>query len=287
MATKYIYPRLPAIKTTSFIRYSGSGLCNSLFVFSRALVLSRKYGLRLINPTWLNFDPVQWRLWSKDKRTYHNLFKRIGLSGLRKSLYLLSHSVIKEENYLADPNGFSEKEGYVEIFLMKGFAPILEEVELVRESLLKTVYAKNLESVKAYDFTKTIAVHIRYGDYTTERLDGRWYKSLILQIHEKSPEYSFLVFSDGKDEELKDICELPFVKRHYFGSSISDLFAISSCCALIGSHSTFTDWGGYLGQIPSLLPKEPHYGGFLLDKRKEFIIGLEPVVPDGFFDYLR
>ena len=283
----YIYPHLPSIKTFPFIRYAGSGLCNSLFVFCRALLLAEKYNLEVINPTWLNFDPVQWRLWSKDKRTYHDLFKRIGLSGLRKFAYLLSHDAIKEEDYLDNPQKFSENDGYVEVFLMKGFAPILEDVEFVKDSLMETVCPKHIEAVKGYDFTKTIAVHIRYGDYTTKRLDGRWYKSLILQIHEKSPEYSFLVFSDGKDEELKDICELPFVKRHYFGSSISDLFAISSCCALIGSHSTFTDWGGYLGQIPSLLPKEPHYGGFLLDKRKEFIIGLEPVVPDGFFDYLR
>ena len=43
---------------------------------------------------------------------------------------------------------------------------------------------------------------------------------------------------------------------------MSDILAISSCKALIGSHSTFTDWGGYLGQLPVLLPKKPHYGSF-------------------------
>lgn len=283
----YLYPHLPSRKTYSFIRYVGAGLCNTLFVYCRALIIAKQYNLKLINPTWLNFDPVQWKLWSRDKRTCINLFKTVGMSGLRKLIFLHNHNVIKEEDFLKNPGKYSDKDGYVEVFHMKGFASIINDVEYVKESLKETVCPKHLSSIKCYDFNKTIAVHIRYGDYTVNRLDINWYKTIILQIHQKLPEFSFLVFSDGKDDELKDICELTYVKRHYFGSSISDLFAISSCCALIGSHSTFTDWGGYLGQLPSLLPKEPHYGSYLLDKSKEFVVGYEPIVPDAFFDYLQ
>lgn len=240
----YIYPHLPSKKTYSFIRYAGSGLCNSLFVYCRALLIAKQYNLKLINPTWLNFDPVQWNLWSKDKRTYINLFKVIGLHGLKKLVFLNSHSSIKEEDFLENPEKYSDKDGYVEVFYMKGFAPIINDVEYMKESLMDTVCPKHLKRIKEFDFSKSIAVHIRYGDYTVDRLDISWYKTIILQIHEAFPEYSFLIFSDAKADELNDICGYTFVKRHFFGSSISDLFAISSCCALIGSHSTFTDWGG-------------------------------------------
>lgn len=78
-----------------------------------------------------------------------------------------------------------------------------------------------------------------------------------------------------------------FVQRVFFGSAIADIFGISSAKALIGSHSTFTDWGGYLGQIPALLPKKPQYGSFLKDLNKEFLLNEEnPVVPSEFFSYL-
>ena len=71
---KYVYPHLPSVKTTPFIRYAGSGLANSLFVFARAIVFAKEHNLELINPTWLNFDPVQWKLWAKDKRLYNDTF---------------------------------------------------------------------------------------------------------------------------------------------------------------------------------------------------------------------
>ena len=42
--------------------------------------------------------------------------------------------------------------------------------------------------------------------------------------------------------------------------------------------------GGDLGQLPVLLPKKPHYGSFLNDLSKEFIIDVEsPVIPQDFF----
>ncbi len=92
---------------------------------------------------------------------------------------------------------------------------------------------------------KKIAVHIRLGDYNAKnRLPISYYKNIIEQIYQEKPEYEFLIFSDGKDEELKEVSELLCTRRVYFGSAMSDIWAISSCKALIGSHSTFTDWGG-------------------------------------------
>ena len=250
-------------------------------------MLAKRYNLPMISPTWLSFDPVQWKLWSRDKRTYMNLFKNVGLSGFRKMVYLNHHQLIKEEDFLDNPEKFSDRDGYVEVFFMKGFEPILNDVNYVREALIKSIRPKQLQIVNDFDFNRTIAVHIRLGDYGKNAININWYKTIVQQIHEKRPDISFLIFSDGRDQELQSITKLSYVKRQYFGSSISDLFAISKCCALIGSHSTFTDWGGYLGQLPSILPKVPHYGSFLLDKKKEIILNRDSILPNEFFEFLR
>lgn len=283
----YIYPHLPSIKTFPFIRYAGSGLCNSLFVYCRALLLSRDYNLQLINPTWLNFDPVQWKIGAKDKRTYKGIFKPIGITGLKKIFILMTHNKIKEEEYLKNCNMVDNKR-YVKVFYMKGFEPLMKDVSFVNESLKASIKKRWLETVDNFDFYHKIAVHIRFGDYAENKRQGiEWYCRIVQQIHNKMPDYTFLLFTDAKDNEINSITALPYVKKIYFGSSISDLFAISSCCALVGSHSTFSDWGGFLGQIPSILPKPPQYGSFLTEKEKEFILDDKALVPENFYYFLQ
>lgn len=282
---KYVYPHLPAIKTTPFIRYAGSGLANSLFVFARAIVFAKEHNLTLINPTWLNFDPVQWKLWAKDKRLYNDTFNTVGITGLKRLKLLLGGKMVKEESYI---NNEMDAD-WVQIFYMKGFESLRDKSEMVCEYLENCVKHDILATVKAFNFTNKIAVHIRLGDYSPEnRLPLSYYKSLIEQIHKAKPQYEFLVFSDGKDEEMKDVLNLSCTQKAFFGSAMSDIFAISSCMALIGSHSTFTDWGGYLGQLPVLLPKKPHYGSFLKDLNKEFIVDVkEPFIPELFYSLIR
>lgn len=161
------------------------------------------------------------------------------------------------------------------IRLMKELAPERE------------VSTEMLENVVASANTHLFAALNKEGHYTVNRIDVNWYKNIITQIHEVLPSYKFLVFSDAKEVEIKEVTGLPYVKRAFFGSSVGDLFAISECRALIGSHSTFTDWGGYLGQLPTILPRKPHYGSFLVNKDMECILNEDATVPDGFYTFLK
>lgn len=275
MKCKYIYPHLPSIKTFPFIRYSGSGLCNSLFVYCRALLLSRDYSVRLINPTWLNFDPVQWKIWAKDKRTYMGIFNKVGMSGLRKVVFLMTHKKISEEEYLKCVNGRNNRGGdYIEVFYMKGFEPLQQDVPFVKAALTASIKKKWIAPIERYNFERKIAVHIRFGDYSEEHRQGiSWYIRIIQQIHDRMPDYTFLLFTDAKDEEVSRIVELPYVKKTFFGSSISDLFAISSCSALVGSHSTFSDWGGISWTDTFDIAKTATIWEFLDSKRKRVYFG--------------
>ena len=51
---------------------------------------------------------------------------------------------------------------------------------------------------------------------------------------------------------------------------IADIYAISKCCFMIGSDSTFSGWGAFLGQVPCVFFRK-HYGQVLMDKSKEIV----------------
>jgi len=88
----FVYPKFDSIIDIG-IRIGGFGLANCLFVYSRALVLSKINNYSIINPTWRRYGIGQYLRNEKDKRHYFNLFENIGISGLQKLFYLL---IIKE-----------------------------------------------------------------------------------------------------------------------------------------------------------------------------------------------
>ena len=89
-----------------------------------------------------------------------------------------------------------------------------------------------------------------------------------MRYKKKHSNYKFLIFSDGTEEELKDILDIPSTERAFFGNAIADIYAISKCCYLIGSDSTFSGWGAFLGQVPCTFYKK-HYGPILANQDNE------------------
>jgi len=61
-----------------------------------------------------------------------------------------------------------------------------------------------------------------------------------------------VVFSDGAYGELAPLLELPRAGRSPFPAAITDLLALTQAAAVIASRSTFSLWGVYLGQAPSI-----------------------------------
>ena len=122
-----------------------------------------------------------------------------------------------------------------------------------------------------FDFTNCVAIHVRLGDFVEQRrVPISWYKLKIESLKMVHPDYKFCLFSDGKDEELIELTSMADVKRVFFGNAIADIFAISKCCYLIGSDSTFSGWGAFLGQVPSVFYRK-HYGPVLKDRSLEIV----------------
>lgn len=256
MSLSFIYPKLPSAYWTSpFCRFSGNGLANCLFVYAKAIKAAKETGAKLITPTWLNFSIGPYLRQEKDKRHYYGLFtSKEEISGLAKCTLLTFN---KKRIKVID-----SMDGY--------FEDILDDAQEISEYIENHVCSHIKYNVDAFDFSNCIAVHVRLGDYPENvRVPISWY---VEKIKEKKQlgDYKFLLFSDGSDEELSQLIEIPNVERFYFGNAIADILAISKCCYLIGSDSTFSGWGAYLGQVPCVFYRK-HYGRVLKDSTSEIV----------------
>lgn len=263
----FVYPQLPAVYDFGFIRFRGSGLANCLFVVSRAYIIAKKNNWTLIDPTWgnLSFGPYLRR--ENDKRHYFGQFKKMGVSKIQK-LFLLS-VLKKSDSENLQLNSSS-------IVLVQGLGNYFEDLLVgqvdVKSFIINSLRDKIKDQIDRVSFENIIGIHIRLGDFSSEmRTDINWYVRIVKDIFQiYGSKYTFQVFSDGSDSELVSLLSLPSVERVFYGNAISDILALSRCRLIIGSDSTFSAWGSYLGQVPVIFPKK-HFGRVLVDETNEYI----------------
>lgn len=268
-----VYPRL-SDRDYGLFRVGGPGLANCMLIAARAYVLSRKLNCEMLRPTWERIGIGQWWRGERDKRFYNGLFRNESVfNKLRKACLIRFGKNVKVE------------EG-----LKNFFGDILDYHDLVQEWFDREVCPAALKNVPGA-LEQKIAVHIRLGDYRPPYLTSIvWYRGIISSMIGKARRpLEVLLFSDGTDEQLKPITEIVGVRRVFFGNALADIVAISRCALLIGSDSTFSGWGAYLGQIPSVFP-HLHYsdGGIMLkDKSKIAILNESEDFPDAFVKYIQ
>ena len=249
----YVYPKLSASKDLLFYRFGGAGLANTLFTYARAIVYAEQHKCKIITPTWSKFSVGTYLRREKDKRSYRNLLTTTGeICGLRKLYYVLFRKCCVVEG------------------MGSYFEELLDYHNIVSSYIIAHIQQSIRQQVECFDFNNAVAVHIRLGDYPEEhRTPINWYKQKIKDMSSQG-NYNFLVFSDGTDEELQELMQMPNVNRVFFGNAMADIYAISLCKFLIGSDSTFSGWGAFLGQVPCVFYRK-HYGRVLIDSSKEFV----------------
>lgn len=261
---RYIYPKLPAAYTTPFFRIGGNGLANCLFVYAKAIILAHKYDAELIAPTWFNFSIGTYLRKQIDKRHYLGIILKKGeISGLKRlGLLIFFKKTANEQLYQEENKKILVVEGIYDFF-----RPLLQYQNLIKNYLFGHINPNILKDVNSFDFSDCVAVHVRLGDFPLDRrVPMKWYVEQIKRHNLKK----ILLFSDGTDDELKDLMALEGVERKYFGGAIQDIIAISRCSYLIGSDSSFSAWGAYLGQVPCIFYRL-QFGIVLLNKELQII----------------
>lgn len=250
---KYVYPKLPAVSCNPFFRTGGNGLANCLFVYAKAVDLSLKSGMKLIAPTWFNLSIGTYLRRQQDKRHYCGIMSSKGeVSGLKRLAILM----------------FSKKNISKVSGIYDFFKPLLANQKQISDYIINHVCDKHKSNLDSFDFSNCVAVHVRLGDFPeNRRVPMSWYIDKIKSVCQYD---KVLLFSDGTDEELKELTSLPNVQRVYFGSAISDILAISRCKYIYGSDSSFSAWGAYLGQVPCSFYNF-QFGKVLVDDSKQIV----------------
>jgi len=246
-------------------------LGNLLFPWARAVVAAKKYGMRLIWPTWpqLYLSKKPKLALEYIKRHYFGYFRPTEeyISGGKKLRLLLSAKKVSEDEFFSKgPHDLRSSEDYVVVFegMKDLFNSLMGYHETLREHLLSIVASKHLAMVKKLPWP-SISVHIRFGDlpFTEDlsmmrenpwkfRLPLSWYIAQIEKLREvlgkDTPVY---VFSDAQEEEIASIYKSGNVHR-IRSSAIAELITMSNSFVLIASGSTYSAWASFLGQCPTI-----------------------------------
>lgn len=202
--------------------------------------------------------------------------------GCRKIWLRCTRKKIQEKELQENQKNFSEKECDEKIIEFTGmeeeFEPIYgrENSQYILKHLQHILQEQNRAALQFHP-GKAICMHVRLGDFgkaSSEeqkevveemqeealkkglpnlRIPITWYCEVVDQIRkEAGAEIPVYVFSDGTDEELRPLLELPEVCRKTFGTAIADIMAMAQSKVFVASGSTFSRWVRYLGRMDTI-----------------------------------
>ncbi len=277
-----IYPSLPGRYDVLGFRVGSSGLGNCFFAYFHAVRLADCHDGRLIAPSWESVKIGPYLRREMSLRRYGVLFRPHPreICGAEKYAFLAAHWRRRKrlETRFDCSIGEPKPHGLTVVEAPGGkftFTGLHERRAMIRERLLSILIDRPLQT--AWGGAGYVAVHVRLGDFlpadtakvktgTVEglRIPLAWYGSVIRRVREIWPDMPIRIFSDGREQELADLLSIPGASLQRGSTDISDLLGLSQARLLIGSHSTFSRWAAFLGDMPSIwfrtdrLPERPN-----------------------------
>jgi len=260
-----IYPALPAPLDLGLLRLNGAGFGNCLFAYFHAVVLAEREGRRLIAPTWRSL-PINRKLRGDGSiRRYHNMVRAHPdeIHGPAKAAALTALLPFADIQGIAPgtpPHGSKRPLIVVRItgFTFEGLHPHRDRL---RHRLLDIMKCPPTQPPR-WGAERHIAVHVRLGDFDPAdqtlldsgergnlRLPIAWYGRVIERLRALRPDLPIRLYSDGRDAELEGLLATDGVTRARSSDDINDLVAMASASVLVGSHSTFSHWAAFLGNM--------------------------------------
>jgi len=136
-------------------------------------------------------------------------------------------------------------------------------IEQIKEELMLSSppTGGNVELAKRIAEVNSVSIHIRRGDYVTNRtanrvhgfVGGEYYKEALRRIRDCIPTPYYLVFSDDLEwarRNLGLVDNVIFVDHNRGTSSYEDMRMMSLCQHHIIANSSFSWWAAYLGYHP-------------------------------------
>jgi hypothetical protein len=225
----------------------------------------------MIAPSWLH---IRGRIgpllrWESDKRHYQLLFRFPDyITGLRRLALLATRERVAADVIVGRAPNPSWRGKIVEFRNREGgntqtyFKELVGRQADVLAGLRRMTRAHLIPPEPA---TPTIAVHVRLGDFFRvpslqqlregapgTRLPLQWYVDMVSGLQKKLGGVRTLVYSDGREEELRPLLEVHGVEWVRSKSAITDLLSIAQSALLVSSGSGYSLWGAYLGAVPRI-----------------------------------
>ena len=131
------------------------------------------------------------------------------------------------------------------------FAPFIGRAGLVSAEL-RRITRPNLVPKPAE--AAFIGVHVRLGDFPRSwRQPLDWYRDAVVRTRaDLGRRLRVRVYSDGRADELQPLLSHPGVEYVQGRTAITDLLDVSQASAIVASSSTFSMWGAFLGEVPTI-----------------------------------
>ena len=262
-----IYPAIGAEFDLWFVRLSGHGLGNCFYTYFHAVALAERVEAQIITPPWLSLKPGTFIRRESSKRTYWRMFRPYAgeLHGLCKLLALLKTYGNRKIIKVGGTGEAKIIEGSLNVVTNTTFTfqGLYAYRDVIRQRLLGVVNDP-VPSDHSWGKSGFIGVHVRLGDFApvadpklvssgraNTRIPLSWYVTMVQALQKRYPDMPVRVFSDGKEDELQPLLALG-ATIYRSGSDMTDLLAMSSASVLVGSHSTYSRWAVFLGDMPSI-----------------------------------
>jgi hypothetical protein len=204
----------------------------------------------MLAPRWFKLRLGPYLRREPDKRRYERLFRSAAYTrGPAKAVLLLRARAIDESTASSmDPDRV-----VVARFSGLGdcFKPLIGRAGLVGKELRRITRPNLLPETADAPF---IAVHVRLGDFADSlRQPLDWYRDAVVRTRADLGRGLWVrVYSDGGADELQPLLSLPGVEFVQGRPAITDLLDLSQASAIVGSSSTFSMWGAFLGEVPTI-----------------------------------
>lgn len=262
-----VYPSLPARRDLGVVRLAGSGLGNCLFVYFHAVAAAALAGGRVIAPTWNDLRIGPWLRGERSKRRYGALLRAHPdeIDGPAKAWLLATRA--PHAARLVVPPGARPAPVTAPFTIVAadafGFEGLHDHRAMIRTRLIEIARAPRTRT-PAWGGGDHAAVHVRLGDFApaapgvveredlNRRIPLDWYRRVIERVRAAHPTLPVHLFSDGSAEELAPLLGIEGVRLRREAHDLDELIAMAEARLLIGSHSTFSGWAAFLGDMPSI-----------------------------------
>jgi hypothetical protein len=231
-------------------RAPGPGLGNLLFPIGRAIVAQNAEGGTLVIPTMRQIKLGTYLRQEKDKRTYGNIFRQRTPKELRH--WLMSRLI-------------SRNADHTKVIKYAGLGRQFHDLKGNSDIIYDFLMDRAAKPTPKIDFD--IAMHVRLGDFAQEnrsatqqntRLPLDWYQEALVEASHLLGMHTprIIVYSDSDPKQIiRDIGLNSASPEPPNMTALNSMLLIAQAKLVIGSRSTFSLWGQYLGKSIGIWPK--------------------------------